>query len=185
VAVFEPPGTKLSGPDLRLRIEVWRELTCDIPADLFQAAIETCCASLKWMPKPVEVREAVGDQLERRLLAIRRIKLMIAAAGRPVGASFVPEPLEVRVRAMRDSFARIGNVLKAGRYERELAELEGRAPEAWAQSPVGASAESAERPPAPPPGPSDRRMAELAKAWHAAAQKPAESSGNERNMIDK
>lgn len=57
------------------------------------------------------------------------------------------------------------------------------APAATPPRPVGASEP---RPPAPPPGPSDRRMAELAKAFHAAdAQKPAESPGNERNMIDK
>jgi hypothetical protein len=171
VAVFEPPGTKLGAADLRLRIEAWRDLTRDIPADLFQTGIETCCASLKWMPKPVELREAIGEQLARRTKAIRRLEQMIAAAGRPVGA-FVPEPLEVRLRAMRDSFQRIGNLVKAGRYERELADLENRAPADWA--PVGASAAPPESAPAaPPPGPSDRRAAELAKAFHAA-QKPPE-----------
>lgn len=125
VAIFEPPGTKLTGPELRLRLEVWREVTKDIPADLFQTGIEACCASLKWMPKPVEVREMIGEQLDRRTKAIRRIKQMIEAADRPVGA-FVREPWDVRVRGMRDSYRKIGNFAKAQAYEDQLAAYEGR-----------------------------------------------------------
>jgi hypothetical protein len=51
------------------------------------------------------------------------------------------ELLPVRMRGLRDAFRRIGNIAKAAFYERELAEIETRAPEAWvAEAPAGGNA---------------------------------------------
>jgi hypothetical protein len=45
------------------------------------------------------------------------------------------------MRGLRDAFRRIGNIAKAAFYERELAEIETRAPEAWAvDAPAGGNA---------------------------------------------
>ena len=54
---------------------------------------------------------------------------------------FQCEPLPVRVRGLRDAFRRVGKVAMAALYERERAEIETRAPEAWAvEAPADQSA---------------------------------------------
>jgi hypothetical protein len=124
----------------------------------------------------------------------------LAPAARPVGARNDPRPKDMLERHSRISRRRIGmfgampddtgawwsQILQAATAEGidpgSFEDWRSPAPAASPPRPVGASEP---KPPAPPPGPSDRRMAELAKAWHADAQKPAESPGNERNMIDK
>jgi hypothetical protein len=51
------------------------------------------------------------------------------------------EPLPVRMRGLRDAFRRVGNIAKAALHERELVEIETRAPEAWAVDvPAGGNA---------------------------------------------
>jgi hypothetical protein len=57
---------------------------------------------------------------------------MFDALGAKGPKPFQREPEPVRVRASRDAFRRIGNIAKAALYERRLAEIEMRAPEAWA-----------------------------------------------------
>lgn len=76
---------------------------------------------------------AVADLLARRRTDLARVEAMIAKtmAPKPV-AQFVPEPPEVRLRTLLDAAERRGDTAAAARYERELAVLEGREPEAWA-----------------------------------------------------
>lgn len=120
-SVFEPNG-KLGAAETKLRLNGWRVGCGDMPADLFQLAAEMAVQQLKWMPKPVELRELVADRLEKRSKAIARVKLMLDAVDRP--QAFQAEPLAVRFAAMRDSFRRIGRIDKAEQYERALASLD-------------------------------------------------------------
>lgn len=85
LAVFEP-GTKATAPELRLRVLAWRDACGDIPGDLFQKAAQICATSLKWMPKPVELRQAVAVELERRAMAILRVRQMLEAKPTPAQA---------------------------------------------------------------------------------------------------
>ncbi len=170
VAIFEP-GTKIGQQETNLRLAAWKAACGDIPDDLFQKATELACSSLKWMPKPVELRELVAAQLERRTGAIARVKQMMTAA--PEQGPFKAEPLAVRVRSMRDSFKNVGKILKAAQYERELAGMENREIEDWARD-VQVDQPKTERPPfKPDTSPSGKRCAELAKSFHTG-KPPAE-----------
>jgi hypothetical protein len=115
----------------------------------------------------------------------------VAAAPRPVGASDDPRPRDMLARHARISRARVARFgalpedlavwwsqiqqaaaaegLDPGTFE----DWRGPARPALEPPPVGASV----RPPAPsPPGPSDRRAAELARAFHAPKPAPESES---------
>lgn len=139
---FEPQ-TKLSEDDKRLRAETWYEACSDFDDELWSKATLEAIQSKKWMPKPAEFRQLVAAKLTERATKLSRCRQMLEAQGGRFengirvtpGAKAKPfqrEPEDVRLRGMRDSFRKIGNMGKAARYERELAKLEHREPEAWA-----------------------------------------------------
>ncbi len=108
VMAFEP-NTKLTAEQTRLRLAVWLEANGDLGDELWSIATLAAIQGSQWMPKPAEFRKLVQARFE-----------------------FQREPEPVRVRASRDAFRRVGNIAKAALYERRLAEIETRAPEAWA-----------------------------------------------------
>ena len=93
------------------------------------------------MPKPAEFRKLVQAKVDQRRRPKERCRAMLDALGGQGQKPFQREPARVRVCGLRDAFCRVSNIAKAALYERELAEIETRAPEAWAvDAPAGGSA---------------------------------------------
>lgn len=54
----------------------YREALEDVPADLAQAALKHCRLTLKWFPKPSELRAPIEVELRRRRDVLRRLRTM-------------------------------------------------------------------------------------------------------------
>jgi hypothetical protein len=157
----------------KLLLEVWLEANGDLPADLWSAGTRELLRAHKFgMPKPVHLREAVEAQFRERNTALRRAQEMLDVANeKPKAQGFVPEPRNIRLRSMRDSFVKVGKVHKAACYERELAGIEGREVEDWARDPQPeprpADKHDDVTPPSPSPESQARLKIALAKSWRA------------------
>lgn len=168
---FEP-STKLSPEETKLRAAVWAEACGDLGDALWSSATMAALQGSKWMPKPAEFRAFVAVKFEERAKKISRCKLMLsgqAQAEQP--KPFVQESRDVRLRAIRDSWRKIGNDFRAAPSEIQLAELEGREPEPWALNPqpVEASVDQVDQPvfdPLPPAQQATLKIA-LARKWRA------------------
>lgn len=137
VMAFEP-NTRLKAEETRLRLAVWLEANGDLGDELWSTATLAAIRGSQWMPKPAEFRKLVQARFEERQRRKKRCRAMLDALAGKAPKRFEPEPVPVRVRTLRDAFRRIGKVAKAACYERELAELEQRAPEPWAiEEPAG------------------------------------------------
>ncbi len=131
------PSAKLSAEDQKFRASIWTESCGDLGDALWSEATMAAIQSCKFMPKPAEFRALVGGKLADRAKRLKRCKAMLDAAGntKPVAPTgFVPEPREVRLRAMRDSYRKHGYADRAAKFEIELAGVEGREPEDWARA---------------------------------------------------
>lgn len=154
---------------------LWTDNVCDVcdgyPEDLLKAACLELLKTRTFRPSPAEIVKLIEPKhAERKRMLARAQKLL----PQPKAAAEVPrETLPERLRAMVTSYRKFPQHLdKAARYERELAAIEEREPEAWACSvmavPTGAA--PAERPPfVPDVSPSARRLAALAQAHRTAA----------------
>ncbi|MPZ32014.1 MAG: hypothetical protein GEV13_13625 [Rhodospirillales bacterium] len=131
VMAFEP-NTKLTAEQTRLRLAVWLEANGDLGDELWSIATLAAIQGSQWMPKPAEFRKLVQARFDERQRRKERCRAMLHALGGKGQKPFQREPEPVRVRASRDTFRRIGNIAKAALYERRLAEIETREPEAWA-----------------------------------------------------
>jgi hypothetical protein len=131
VMAFEP-NTRLTAEQTRLRLAVWLEANGDLGDALWSAATLAAIQGSQWMPKPSEFRKLVQGKLEERQRRKERCRAMLDAQAGKGPKRFQREPEPVRVRGLRDTFRRFGNIAKAALYERELAALETREPEAWA-----------------------------------------------------
>lgn len=139
VVAFEP-NTKLKADETRLRLAVWLEANGDLGDELWSIATLAAIQGSQWMPKPAEFRKLVQAKFDERQRRRERCRAMLDALGGKGPKPFQREPEPVRVRASRDAFRRIGNIAKAAFYERRLAEIETREPEAWAvDAPAGGS----------------------------------------------
>lgn len=149
---FEP-ATKVSPEDSKLRAAVWMEACGDLGDALWSSATMAALQGSKWMPKPAEFRAYVSVKLEERSKRIARCKAMLSGLAQQPEApkAFVAEPDDVRIRHLRDSMRRVGNMGRAVMYEKRLAEMEGRPVEAWSLEPV--PMETPEREERPPPLP--------------------------------
>jgi hypothetical protein len=166
----------------KLLLEVWLEANGDLPDDLWSAGTRELLRAHKFgMPKPVHLREAVEAQFRERNRALRRAQEMLDAANdKPKAQGFVPEPRDIRLRGMRDSFRKVGKVRKAAGYERELAEIEGREVEDWARDPQPVPRPS-DKPdevtlPSPSPEAQARLKIAVAKSWRAQGNETRASS---------
>lgn len=158
--------------EAKLRLEVWLEANGDLPGDLWESATRGLLQTYKFgMPKPSNLREEVDERFRGRKQDLARAREMIDQAP---AARQQREPHEVRVRAMRDSFRNIDNIFKAARYERELAEIEGREVEGWAlEPPPEAAPQHAPQPELPKVGPETeaRTLLSIAKVHRAQGRK--------------
>lgn len=181
---FEP-SVKLSKEDEKFRASIWVESCGDLGDTLWSEATMAAIQSLKWMPKPAEFRALVGGKIGDRAKRLKRCRDMLAALGGDKPATpkpFEPEPREVRLRSMRDSYCKHGYADRAARIEVELAAIEGREPEDWtraAQAEAGnpATAETPTESPARPPSPAMRGALDAALARQHRAQGRTEYAG--------
>ncbi len=123
--------------EAKMRLEVWVEAVGDLPRDLLFKGARALLQSYQFgMPKPSNLREIVQDEFGKRQEDLRHTKALLEQVRtQPDGKPFVREPWEVRVRSLRDSWRKVGNVERAAGYERQLAKHEGRAVEEWAREP--------------------------------------------------
>lgn len=154
----------------------WLATNGKLPGDLWTKA------TLAWMqgdtmPVAEDFQAPVAAALAQRKTALARTEAMLAALTAPKpAAAFRLEPPEVRVRTLLKWAQRAGDQAKAARYERELAVLEKREPEAWALAfPPAASDAVEKRDTAPERQALSRtalRCAELARARHTGQSAP-------------
>ena len=128
VIAFEP-NTRLSADATRLRFTVWKEANADLGNALWNEATERAIRSLRWMPKPAELREQVRAELEARSLRHRRCERMLEERRRRRNAPVVRETLEERLRNTVAIFRKHQRFADADRVQRKLDDLlEGRTP---------------------------------------------------------
>jgi len=127
VIAFEP-NTRLSPEATRLRFEVWKDANGDLGDGLWNEATARAIRTLKWMPKPAELRGLVGPMLEARALRRKRCERMLAELERRRRAPPPPpiEPLEVRLATVVALYRKHGLTADAERVQRELDQLTGR-----------------------------------------------------------
>lgn len=124
------------------------------PDDLWTAGTLELLQTMTFRPSPAELFKTVSAKHAERQRMIERVKVMLGgkAAERP--AVFVPDSREVILRTTLKWARKRGDAAKAARYERELAQLENREPEAWASettAETGIPVSTNERPDAPVP----------------------------------
>jgi hypothetical protein len=68
--IWNPPD------DIDDTAQFYREALEDVPLDLVQAALKHLRQTLKWFPKPCELRAPIETELRRRRDVLRRLKLM-------------------------------------------------------------------------------------------------------------
>jgi hypothetical protein len=154
----------------------WLAMNGKLPGDLWTKA------TLTWMqgdvaPMAEGFQTPVAAALEQRRTALARTEAILAklTAPKPV-APFRPEPPEVRVRTLLKWALRSGDQAKAARYERELAAMENREPEAWTAEfpPASDAVEKRDMPTERRTfSPTAQRCAELARARHTGQPAPA------------
>ena len=122
--------------DGKLMAVAYIDWLAPFPADVAKAACEEWARSNVFFPAWAELEAAIT-----RLMAERRaLRETLSKALEPQSPNAVylgkpmEEPLEVRLRTIRDSWARNGNPHRSAKAERELAALEGREPEEWARN---------------------------------------------------
>ena len=102
VVAFEP-NTRLSAEATRLRFAVWKEANGDLGNALWNEATRRAIQSLRWMPKPSELREQVRPILEARALRRRRCEQMLAERARR--ARTPPPPQETVEQRLANTVA--------------------------------------------------------------------------------
>ena len=127
VIAFEP-NTRLSPEATRLRFTVWKEANADLGNALWQLATERAIRSLRWMPKPAELREQVKPELAAQALRHRRCRQMLDEWARRRNAPVVRETLEERLRNTVAIYRKHERFADADRVQRKLDELQGRTP---------------------------------------------------------
>lgn len=121
--------------EARMRVEIWVEANGDLPHDLWVKGTTGLLQSYQFgMPKPPNLREMVDAEFCGRRLQLSHARMMLESARQqPSDQPFQRESWGVRVRGLRDSFRRIGQIAKAANYERQLAAHEEREVETWAR----------------------------------------------------
>ena len=149
------------------------------PDDLWSAGTLELLQTKTFRPSPAELFATISARYDQRKRMLERAKwLANPTAGTPdkPAPPPAPESRADRLRAMRNSFRRVGRIDKAAGYERELAGAIGRKPHAWANAEYASPSAiaKAEGPSLPPLNPFSRAALDLALAAKHRAQ------GNER-----
>lgn len=149
---------------------LWTDNVVDVcegyPEDLLQAACLEVLKTKTFRPSPAEIVKLIEPKHAERQRMLARARKLLPG---PKAAAEVPrETLPERLRGMIASYRKFPQHQdKAARYERELAAIEEREPEAWAMSAVIVAPGPApeDRPPfTPDTSPTTRRLAALAHA---------------------
>lgn len=115
--------------------------TCGhFPDDLWSVATLELLQSKTFRPAPAEFFAAVKGKFDERRRMLERVMLMLGGKAIARPGPFVPDSREVVLRTTLRWARKRGEMEKAARYERELAQLENREPEAWAIATDGAPA---------------------------------------------
>lgn len=91
---------------VRAQIGEYARLLADYPADLWSRACDALPLEKEWFPMVADFQRVMRPEMEKRRAALSRLERMLAAHDRPAAERFVPEPREVRLRAVADSYAR-------------------------------------------------------------------------------
>jgi hypothetical protein len=157
---------------LASRTDGWLLACGSLPADLWTQGCTELLSTKTFMPSPGELMAIVGRKFEERRRMLERAKKLLGEdpdAGKP--KPFEPEPRTVRLRNMITSYRKHGYTSRAAKFEIELAEVEGRAPEDWTRA---AQAEPMvdmrDTTPTRPPSPQMRAALDMAVAQHHRAQ---------------
>lgn len=167
--LFSLPSRNGDAEDAAFLTEAFIDACGDYPDDLWTLGTTELLKTKTFRPSPAELVAAVDPKLRERQRMLERVKQMLSGpAEKPKDGPFVPEPIDVRVRSMRDSFRRVGNIVKAAKYEHELAGLESREVETWAvEAPIIEPRPEREVITLPDLSPEARaRMMLAAAAWH-------------------
>lgn len=110
----------------------------EVPLDILKAAADACVLASPFFPTVADLFKHVRPEWEKRKRQADRLKALIAHRNNPAAAA--PQPsareLESREQRLRNGIAscrRFGRMGTAIEWERELAALEGREVEEWAQ----------------------------------------------------
>jgi hypothetical protein len=125
----------------------YREALEDVPLDLVHAALKHLRQTLKWFPKPCELRAPIEAELRRRRDVLRRLKLM-------------------------EQKARLGDVAAPVLRPVRSPEEEAAAVEASAQAKAILDSVSLKRVPGRKEDQEERRPVSLAEAYRATKLKP-------------
>lgn len=126
--------TRHTAEETEFRAVVWIEACGDLNDELWSEATLACIQTSKWMPKPAEFRAQVEAKVDGWKRELKHCRRMLDGVHRPVSSEpFVPEPEDIRLRHLRDSLLRFGKRDRAAVWERQLASVEQREPEAWAR----------------------------------------------------
>lgn len=163
--------------EARARVEVWVEANGDLPHDLLVKGTKALLQSYQFgMPKPSNLREIIAADLADRRQQFTYARMLLEVACKRAAEPPRPrEPVDVRIKGLRDSFRKIGKMRKAAGYERSLAEIEGREVAEWARDVAVEQAEPAK--------PDDVKLPPLSKGMQGrtllSLAKSHRKSGNE------
>lgn len=115
---------------------LWADNVIDVcahyPEDLLQSATLELLRTKTFRPTPAEIVEVIDSKFLERQRMLERARMLLGNDALKAAAAFVPDPEDVRLRTVRDSFKRIGRLDLATPAEIKLAKLENREVEAWA-----------------------------------------------------
>lgn len=115
----------------------YQRLLADVPADLLERAADKCARESEFFPTVAGLLKHVTPELEKRRRQRDRLGRLLEAANKPATKPapppFVAEPRDVILGTLIKAARARGQMDKAMRYERELAEFLGREVEEWAR----------------------------------------------------
>jgi len=115
-----------------MRTAEYMRLLADIPPDIFAAGCDEAVKRKEWFPTPAALLRVMQPLLDQRKRMIKRLELLLRSGGE---IEFKRDPLDVRLKASRDAWLKVGNIARAAASEIELARLRGDKPADWATAP--------------------------------------------------
>lgn len=116
------------------KVQEYARLLAHYPPDIIRDACDAHVKRSKFFPAIAELCEFAEPALALRHRQAKRLAVLVKNGGKPpvVVEEFKGEPREATLRTLIKHARRRGQTANAIRYERELAELEGRPMEGWA-----------------------------------------------------
>jgi hypothetical protein len=156
-----------------LNAALWSDNVIDVcshyPEDLLQTAALDLLRTKTFRPSPAEIVAVIEPRYLERQRMLERARLLMAPIAK-AAEPFKGEPLDVRLRSMRDSLVRYGHTdVEAAPIRARAGDLEQREPEEWARNPEPQAAAEARadlpKLPAASPSAQARLNVALARDW--------------------